>query len=211
MKKGIFFFLIIVIGFCLICGCTSHSQSPKTQFNVNESASDGILRVTVIQSNDTYIEIPPIPYFSYEVKQERRMGIKNIVLTLENLKSDRVIHISSTDFRLVDATPSEHSYGYFVGGVMAGGVLLSTDFRLVDPIENSDGHFVGEEGTYIKFDLQPDQREQVAITYVFVDNDNEYIHSADLWLSDPSHYKRLKFDFSGPSGNTGSQIVYFNL
>lgn len=136
--------------------------TPNNQFKVNEPATDGNLRITVIRSYDYAGSSNNL--FSPNTK----WVTKYIVLKLENLRSDRVIHILSADFRLLEGN-----------------------------IEYSNGAF--RDGDSIKFDLQPSQREQVELGYAFADG------------TDLSTFNKLKFDFSGSGGNTGSKIVYFNL
>jgi len=170
---GLIFFIILVAIFFNPIGYLNTNPSPqksvvtpiptpKMQFNLNEPATDGNLRITVIRSYDYAGSSKS--FFSPETKWKT----KYIILTLENLRSDRVIHILSADFRLLEGN-----------------------------IEYSNGAF--RDGDSIKFDLQPSQREQVELGYAFADG------------TDLSKFNKLKFDFSGSGGNTGSKIVYFIL
>lgn len=115
MNKQIILLLIVVIGVCLICGCVNQSQtSPqkpvatptpalKTQFNMNEPATDGNLKITVI-SSFTYDN----PYLKSNTRYFR--------LKLENLQSDRTIQLLAGDFKLLDGNNNEYSNGKFEDG-----------------------------------------------------------------------------------------------
>jgi len=129
--------------------------TPNNQFKVNEPATDGNLRITVINSHD---------YANPYLKSNTRY----ITLKLENLRSDGVIHILAGDFRLLDSNGNEYSNGKF------------------------------EDGS-TKFDINPNQREQEDIGFGFASG------------TDLSTFNKLKFDFSGSGGKTGSTIVHFNL
>lgn len=143
MKKGIFLILTVVIVACLFCGCVTQSSSqkavstpaptPKTDFNVNEPASDNFLRITVIQSSNYPYTIPAGPF-----SPGKTWMLQNIVLKLENLRSDRSLQILASDFKLIDYGDIEYTNGYFKGGY---------DSK--------------------KYTLTPGQREQVELIFEF--------------------------------------------
>jgi hypothetical protein len=170
MKKIFVFTTISIIVLVLIGGCVSQSSSQKsvvaptpiptlkTQFNVNEPATDGNLRITVIDVSDQ-----SYPNFDSKTKW--------ITLKLENLNSGKEIQILGSDFKLIDGKGNEYSNGGF-----------------------------RNQPDRTKFRLNPNQREQVQIGWGFAGS-NTNLES----------FNKLKFDFSGSGGNTGSSIIYFNL
>ncbi|MCJ7742144.1 MAG: hypothetical protein MUO95_05585 [Methanoregula sp.] len=148
MRKEIILLSVIFIGVCLVCGCVTQSKTtstprvitpspgPQTEFSINEPASDGVLRISVIRSSSFADSLP-----AGLSSPARRWISKIIVLNLENLRSDRTIHLETSDFRLINTDNHEYLDGYFYGK------LNSTNF-----------------------DLYPGQREQLSLAYDFKEN-----------------------------------------
>ena len=98
MKKNSIFLILIVISFVFLCGCTTQSNSSssvvtvapiqKTQFSINEPATDGNLRITLLGTRE-----------SFERSNTKTFTVS---LKLENLKSDKTIQMLAGDFQLLD-------------------------------------------------------------------------------------------------------------
>ena len=118
MKKEIILLFIFVIAASLICGCVTQSQSsqsvvrtarptpvptPQNQFVINEPASDGNLKITLLEFHDGDRIDTNIKRFLITVK-------------LENLRTDKKIQILRGDFRLISSNykfyPSLHFYDH---------------------------------------------------------------------------------------------------
>jgi hypothetical protein len=115
MKKEILFLLIFVIGICLICGCVnqSHSSTPKSvatpiptpqnHFNINEPATDGNLRVTVLGTREGGDRVG----FNGDKK------MYYVKVKLENLRSDKKIQVYPQDFTLFTKNGGDFSTMFF--------------------------------------------------------------------------------------------------
>jgi len=112
MRKEIILLSIVVIGVCFICGCVNQSQSQsrqtvvtpapalKTHYALNEPATDGTLRITVLGTRDSF--------------ERSNTKTFHVSLKLENLKSG-TIHMLSGDFQLLDENNNLISPGHQLG------------------------------------------------------------------------------------------------
>lgn len=120
MKKEIILLFIVVIGVCLICGCVNQSQSSsqksvviptptlKTHYVLNEPATDGNLRITVVNVGGR---------IKQDLLQGTSIKICQPVLKLENLNSGKTVQLLASDFQLLDENNNIiSSYITFGGG-----------------------------------------------------------------------------------------------
>jgi hypothetical protein len=102
MKKYVILSIILLIGLIVICGCSNKSstQSTKpvivttptlqTKFNVMEPASDGNLKITVLETKDGDRTLGKYKEFFIKIR-------------LENLRTDQKIQVLSDDFQLISS------------------------------------------------------------------------------------------------------------
>jgi len=154
MKKEIIFLVIIVIGFCFICGCNQSQPiqtvmrtpapppvpTPQNQFKVNEPATDGNVRVTFLGTQDG-----------------SRTGVEDktyyITMKFENLRSDKEIIVYPQDFTLYTKDMKDGKVNtdivYFA--------VLSQQYRL-PPLTYDTANLefyipLGSVGSTVKFDF----------------------------------------------------------
>jgi hypothetical protein len=99
MKKGLILLSFILIGLVLLCGCSTQSNvsnsvfpsdsTQKTQFSINEPATVGNLRITVLGEP------------SERINEYYKMKTITFNLLLQNLRSDRTLYLETYDFELV--------------------------------------------------------------------------------------------------------------